>query len=88
MNALWYAAGDRATDFNYYTKRGLLAGVYLATLLYWLDDDSEGSAATWAFLDKRIADAMRLPTLVAPLRAGVKTLLTPLFLRRPAPGPV
>lgn len=88
MNALWYAAGDRATDFNYYTKRGLLAGVYLATLLYWLDDDSEGSAATWAFLDKRIADAMRLPTLVAPLRAGVKTLLTPPFLRRPAPGPV
>lgn len=88
MNALWYAAGDRATDFNYYTKRGLLAGVYLATLLYWLDDESDEGAATWAFLDKRIADALRLPALIAPLRDGVKTLLTPPFLRRPAPGPV
>ncbi len=87
LNAIWYAAGDRATDFNYYTKRGLLAGVYLTTLLYWLDDESEGGAATWVFLDKRIADALRLPGLIAPLRQGMKTLLTPPFLRRSATDP-
>ncbi|KJV09704.1 hypothetical protein VZ95_09820 [Elstera litoralis] len=90
MSALWYAAGDRATDFNYYTKRGLLAGVYLATLLYWLDDASDDHAATWAFLDKRIADAMRLPTLVAPLREGVKRavqgIIPPFNRPRPSPG--
>ena len=38
VDAIWYACGDTATDYNYYTKRGLLAGVYAATLLYWLDD--------------------------------------------------
>ena len=27
VDAIWYAAGDTATDFNYYSKRGLLAGV-------------------------------------------------------------
>src|SRR5579863_7409027 len=43
VDAIWYAAGDRATDFNFYTKRALLAGVYAATTLYWLDDRSEGS---------------------------------------------
>ncbi len=59
-DAMWRAAGDSATDFNYYTKRGLLAGVYGATLLYWLNDKSEDSAATWAFLDRRIADVMRI----------------------------
>lgn len=32
----WYAVGDTATDFNYYTKRGLLAWVYISTLTYWL----------------------------------------------------
>lgn len=93
LNALWYAAGDRATDFNYYTKRGLLAGVYGSTLLYWLDDSSDDHAATWVFLDKRIADAMRLPGLLTPMRQGlaraVKGIVTPIRpARPPSPGPV
>jgi ubiquinone biosynthesis protein COQ9 len=60
VDAAWYAAGDRSADFNYYTKRLLLAGVATATLLYWLSDRSEGHADSWAFLDRRIADVMRL----------------------------
>src|SRR3546814_10685041 len=54
VDAIWYAAGDRATDYNFYTKRALLAGVYSSTLLFWLNDKSENFAATWAFLDRRI----------------------------------
>jgi ubiquinone biosynthesis protein COQ9 len=61
VDAIWYAAGDTATDFNFYTKRGLLAGVYSATLLYWLEDKSEGQEKTWQFLARRIDDAMRVP---------------------------
>lgn len=68
VDDMWYAAGDRSTDFSFYTKRGTLAGVYSATLLYWLDDRSEGSAETWAFLDRRIADVMRIPQKRASLR--------------------
>jgi len=60
VDAIWRAAGDTATDFNFYTKRALLAGVYGATLLYWLEDRSEGSTATWRFLDRRIEDVMRI----------------------------
>ena len=60
VDAMWYAAGDTATDYNFYTKRALLAGVYGATLLYWLDDSSEDFADTWAFLDRRIEDIMRI----------------------------
>ncbi|SLN35622.1 COQ9 family protein [Oceanibacterium hippocampi] len=63
VDAMWYAAGDRAADFNYYTKRMLLAGVYSSTLLYWLNDRSEGSAATWRFLDRRIDDVMKIQTV-------------------------
>ena len=40
VDAIWYAAGDAATDFNFYSKRALLGGVYAATMLYWLDDRS------------------------------------------------
>ena len=59
IDAIWYAAGDTSTDFNFYTKRATLAGVYSSTLLYWLNDRSEGSEATWGFLDRRIDNVMR-----------------------------
>lgn len=59
-DAIWHAAGDNATDFNWYTKRALLSGVYASTLLYWLNDDSEAQEASWEFLDRRIADVMRI----------------------------
>ena len=62
VDTIWFAVGDKTTDFGFYTKRALLAGVYLSTLLYWLNDRSEGAEATWAFLDRRIADVMRIQT--------------------------
>lgn len=58
VDAMWRAAGDTATDYNHYTKRTILGAVYSATLLYWLQDESEARAATWAFLDRRIGDVM------------------------------
>ena len=60
VDGIWRAIGDEATDFSFYTKRASLAGVYSATLLYWLDDDSDGFTATFAFLERRIADVMEL----------------------------
>jgi len=62
-DAIWFAAGDRATDFSFYTKRGLLAGVYASTILYWLGDGTRQGEATSAFLDRRISDVMRIPKL-------------------------
>ena len=67
VDTIWFATGDRTTDFGFYTKRALLAGVYLSTLLYWLNDNSEGSQASWDFLDRRIADVMRVQTVRARL---------------------
>ncbi len=56
---MWRAAGDTSTDFNFYTKRAILAGVYSATLMRWFTDDSEDEGATRAFLDRRIDEVMR-----------------------------
>ncbi len=56
---MWRLAGDKSTDFNHYTKRLTLSALYAATLLAWLDDQSEGWMETSAFLDRRIADVMR-----------------------------
>jgi len=60
VDAIWTMAGDRATDYNYYTKRLLLAGVLSSTTLFWLNDRSEGHEATWAFLERRIDEVLKV----------------------------
>ncbi|WP_448586790.1 COQ9 family protein [Thermaurantiacus sp.] len=67
-DAVWYAAGDTATDLNWYSKRAIAAAVYTATLFVWMADESEDFADTWAFLDRRIAGVMRFETWKAQLR--------------------
>lgn len=57
-DVMWRAAGDTATDYNYYTKRITLGGVYASTLLVWLDDQSDELMDTWGFLDRRIDGVM------------------------------
>ncbi|MGE3622696.1 MAG: COQ9 family protein [Bdellovibrionales bacterium] len=59
VDLIWRAAGDASTDFNFYTKRGLLAGVLKTTMLFWFDDVSPGNRETWAFLDRRIAEVLK-----------------------------
>jgi ubiquinone biosynthesis protein COQ9 len=77
VDAIWYAAGDTATDFNFYTKRMLLAGVYAATLMHWLDDKSEAFAGTAAFLDRRLGDVMKIQQMKGRLGKLVERLPNP-----------
>jgi len=67
---MWRIAGDTATDYNHYSKRLILSGVYASTLLAWLDDDSEGWTETGAFLDRRLADVMRFEKWKAEWRGN------------------
>ncbi|MEO1192372.1 MAG: COQ9 family protein [Pseudomonadota bacterium] len=59
-DSIWTAVGDRSTDHNWYSKRMLLGGVISTTTLYWLDDSSEGKARTWSFLDRRLANVVKI----------------------------
>ncbi|WP_372834213.1 COQ9 family protein [Puniceibacterium confluentis] len=67
---IWTSLGDTSDDVNWYTKRATLAGVYSATVLYWLGDDSVGHGATWEFLDRRIADVMQIEKIKARMRGN------------------
>ncbi len=82
VDAIWYAAGDRATDFSYYTKRGLLAAAYGATVLYWLADESEGHNATWTFLERRLDDTLRLPRIRGEIEGVLHRLPNPMRAAR------
>jgi ubiquinone biosynthesis protein COQ9 len=78
VDRIWREIGDTSTDFNFYSKRALLAGVYASTLATWTEDLSEDGAKTWAFLDRRIADVMGIEKVKAGLRRGLAKLPDPL----------
>lgn len=67
---IWRLLGDNSDDVNWYTKRMTLSGVYGATVLFWLGDDSLDGQATWDFLDRRIDDVMRFEKFKADVRGN------------------
>lgn len=59
VDTMWRAAGDVSTDFNFYSKRGILAGVYTATLVRWFNDADPDEHDTEAFLAHRIENVLQ-----------------------------
>ena len=82
VDGIWYAAGDRTTDFSFYTKRGTLAAVYAATTLYWLDDSSPDFGDTRAFLDRRLAGVASIGKARQRFEVALERLPNPLRLLR------
>ncbi len=68
VDAIWRGIGDTSADFNFYSKRAVLAGVYTSTLAKFLADQSDGHAETWAFLDRRIENVMHFEKVKAQVR--------------------
>ena len=82
VDGIWYAAGDRATDFSFYTKRVTLAAIYAATLLYWLEDSSPDFSDTRAFLERRLSEVAAFGKARQRLETAVERLPNPVRLLR------
>ena len=74
VDAMWRAAGDTSTDFNFYTKRAILAGVYSSTMMRWFNDKDDDAAATREFLSARIENVMQFEKFKAEVRERTKDL--------------
>ena len=68
LDAMWRWAGDRSTDYNFYTKRMTLGAVVTSTRLFWFSDDSDDYQDTWEFLDRRIENVMQFETAKAKFK--------------------
>jgi ubiquinone biosynthesis protein COQ9 len=80
-DSIWFAAGDTSADFSWYTKRFSLGAIWLATLLFWLNDDSPEAEATLAFLNRRLAEVGR----IGKFRAQATSRLGRFLPFRPTP---
>ena len=72
VDRMWRMTGDRAVDFSFYTKRATLAGVYSATLLYWVANPNADRQKTEAFLDQRLSEIAMIPKVTAPAKKAAE----------------
>ncbi|KAI0236305.1 Ubiquinone biosynthesis protein COQ9, mitochondrial [Lamellibrachia satsuma] len=70
ISDIWFYAGDRSVDMNWYSKRLSVAGVYKSSELYMLQDGSEGFRDTWGFMQRRINNVMKLGDVAAQMQPG------------------
>jgi len=77
VDCMWRAAGDTSTDFNFYTKRGILAGVYGSTAMRWFNDTSQDEKPTEEFLAARIENVMQFEKFKAKTKEALSAF--PMF---------
>ena len=53
VDKIWFITGDNSTDFNFYTKRAILALIYSSTVFYWLNNN-KNLEQTKIFLNKQL----------------------------------
>ena len=51
---LWFLAGDKSLDLNFYTKRLILMKIYTKTFFTWIKDNSENNILTNETLDMQL----------------------------------
>jgi ubiquinone biosynthesis protein COQ9 len=78
---IWNWAGDTSTDYNQYTKRGLLSGVIATTMTYWMRDESGSNDKTFEFLNNRIENVVMIgqgsSKIIKPVESFIKNIVMP-----------
>ena len=77
VDLMWYLSGDNSTDFNFYTKRMILSGVYSSVILHFISNDS--LLETEKKLDNNLLKVSKIPLIKDKIKLYKKSL--PSFLR-------
>tara|TARA_Y100000590_G_scaffold468786_1_gene653111 strand:- start:2339 stop:2968 length:630 start_codon:yes stop_codon:yes gene_type:complete len=72
VDEIWYFAGDKSTDFNYYTKRIILAKIYSFTLIYWLNNEDKNLSKTKKFLTQSLENTLKIKTIKKDLSKKIQ----------------
>jgi ubiquinone biosynthesis protein COQ9 len=75
MDTIWYdIVNDQSTDFNYYSKRGLLLKVYIQALLYIQSDDSKNHESTADFVERKILEVLEFGKFISKIKKHMNFL--------------
>ena len=54
VDHFWKLIADKSTDYNFYTKRAILASIYSAAIMIWINDKSDNLDKTFSFCSERL----------------------------------
>jgi ubiquinone biosynthesis protein COQ9 len=61
VDQIWFLAGDNSTDFNYYSKRTILATIYTRTIMNFINNDDLNS--TIKLLNRQLKQVAKIPKI-------------------------
>ena len=65
IDQIWFIAGDTSTDFNFYTKRLILAGIYTRVMLFFFNNNDQKTLEK--ILDDNLKRVSKIPELKSKL---------------------
>ena len=61
IDQIWFIAGDTSTDFNFYTKRLILAGIYTRVILFFFNNNNQENLEY--ILDTNLRRVSKIPEI-------------------------
>ena len=65
VDQIWFIAGDSSVDFNFYTKRLILSGIYSRIMLFFFNNNNQKGLEE--LLDKNLNRVSKIPELKSKL---------------------
>ena len=66
VDQIWFIAGDSSVDFNFYTKRLILSGIYSRIMLFFFNNDDQD--ALERILDEDLKRVSKIPEIKSKLK--------------------
>ena len=61
VDQMWFLAGDNSTNFNYYSKRAILASIYTSVMIHFINNDNIDE--TIILLKKQLKRVSKIPQI-------------------------
>ena len=61
VDQMWFIAGDNSSDFNFYSKRAILASIYTTVMIHFVNN--ENIDKTILFLSKQLKRVAQIPKI-------------------------
>ena len=65
VDQIWFIAGDSSVDFNFYTKRLILSGIYSRVMLFFFNNDNQQELES--LLDENLKRVSKIPEIKSKL---------------------